>query len=172
MEPVPFSEDATSTSLLMMQAGASSITTAQGADLDLGLEKDSMGMVDAVGSTTLAFHQNVEAILAVTKQAAEDAEASLRQQVAGNTYTGDASALEMTETSKQISASPLEATAPSVRKILTFAIPAIGVWLCNPLLSLIDTSAVGIMSGTAQQAALNPATAVTDYAALLIVREV
>jgi len=57
---------------------------------------------------------------------------------------------------------------PSVRKILKFAIPAIGVWLCGPILSLIDTSAVGVLSGTVQQAALNPAVAVTDYAALLI----
>ena len=58
--------------------------------------------------------------------------------------------------------------APSVTKILKFAVPAIGVWLCGPLLSLIDTSAVGLLSGTAQQAALNPAVAVTEYAALLI----
>jgi len=59
-------------------------------------------------------------------------------------------------------------STPSVRKILKFAIPAIGVWLCGPILSLIDTSAVGVLSGTVQQAALNPAVAVTDYAALLI----
>lgn len=58
--------------------------------------------------------------------------------------------------------------APSVKKILKFAVPAIGVWLCGPMLSLIDTSAVGLLSGTAQQAALNPAVAVTEYAALLI----
>lgn len=58
--------------------------------------------------------------------------------------------------------------APRVSKILKFAIPAIGVWLCGPLLSLIDTSTVGLLAGTTQQAALNPACAVTDYAALLI----
>jgi Na+-driven multidrug efflux pump len=58
--------------------------------------------------------------------------------------------------------------APSVNKILRFAIPAIGVWLCSPLLSLIDTSVVGLFSGTSQQAALNPAVSVTEYAALLI----
>lgn len=58
-------------------------------------------------------------------------------------------------------------TAPSVLKIIKFAVPAIGVWLCNPLLSLIDTSVVGLLSGVTQQAALNPATAVTDYTALL-----
>jgi hypothetical protein len=59
-------------------------------------------------------------------------------------------------------------SAPTVGKILQFAIPAIGVWLCNPLLSMIDTAAVGLFAGTVQQAALNPAVAVTDYAALLI----
>jgi len=59
-------------------------------------------------------------------------------------------------------------STPSVGKILRFAIPAIGVWLCGPILSLIDTAAVGVLSGTIQQAALNPAVAVTDYAALLI----
>jgi len=59
-------------------------------------------------------------------------------------------------------------STPSVGKILKFAIPAIGVWLCGPILSMIDTAAVGILSGTTQQAALNPAVAVTDYAALLI----
>lgn len=58
--------------------------------------------------------------------------------------------------------------APSLQKILKFAIPAIGVWLCAPILSLIDTSSVGLLSGTAQQAALNPAVAVTDYGGLLI----
>jgi len=58
--------------------------------------------------------------------------------------------------------------APRLSKIFKFAIPAVGVWLCSPLLSLIDTSSVGLLSGTAQQAALNPAVAVTDYGALLV----
>jgi Na+-driven multidrug efflux pump len=57
---------------------------------------------------------------------------------------------------------------PDAKKVLKFAIPAIGVYLCAPLLSLIDTSAVGLLSGTAQQAALNPAVAVTDYSARLL----
>jgi len=42
---------------------------------------------------------------------------------------------------------------PTVAKILKFAIPSIGVYLCSPLLSLIDTSSVGLLSGTTQQAA-------------------
>jgi len=58
--------------------------------------------------------------------------------------------------------------APSISRILRFAVPAMGVWLCSPILSLIDTSAVGLLSGTAQQAALNPAVSVTDYGGLLV----
>lgn len=61
-----------------------------------------------------------------------------------------------------------EIKPPSLAKIINFAIPAIGVWLCSPLLSLIDTSSVGLLSGTIQQAALYPAVSVTDYAALLV----
>ena len=57
----------------------------------------------------------------------------------------------------------------SLSKIIKFAIPAIGVWLCGPILSLIDTGSVGLLSGTAQQAALNPAVAITDYGGLLVV---
>jgi hypothetical protein len=59
--------------------------------------------------------------------------------------------------------------APGVQNIIAFAIPAIGIWLCGPLLSLIDTSAVGLLSGTAQQAALNPAITITEDGALLVV---
>jgi hypothetical protein len=60
---------------------------------------------------------------------------------------------------------------PSVRDVLGFAIPAIGVWLCVPLLSMIDTSTVGIMAGTAQLAALNPAIAVINYSSKIMVRK-
>jgi len=60
------------------------------------------------------------------------------------------------------------AEAPGVRAILAFAIPAIAVWLCGPILSLIDTAAVGIFAGTTHQAALAPAVAVTDYTGLLL----
>lgn len=59
-------------------------------------------------------------------------------------------------------------TSPGLRKIISFAIPAMGIWLCNPILSMIDTSAVGLLAGTAHQAALSPAVAVVDYSALLL----
>jgi len=54
---------------------------------------------------------------------------------------------------------------PSIIRIVNFAIPAIGVYLCSPLLSMIDTSTVGLLCGTLQQAALNPAVTITDYSA-------
>jgi len=57
---------------------------------------------------------------------------------------------------------------PTVSKILRYTIPAIGIWLCSPVLSMIDTAAVGLLSGTAQQAALNPAVSVSDYSALVV----
>ena len=58
---------------------------------------------------------------------------------------------------------------PSIRKILSYTLPAIGVWMCSPILSMIDTAAVGMLAGTAQQAALNPAVSVTDYGGLVVV---
>jgi len=58
--------------------------------------------------------------------------------------------------------------SPGILSISKFALPAIGVWLCGPLLSLIDTAVVGLFAGTNHQAALSPAVALTDYAALLL----
>jgi len=74
-----------------------------------------------------------------------------------------------------ISLSPLELRRKSSRRsrqsrvtIIKFAIPAIGVWLCNPILSLVDTSVVGVFSGTFDQAALSPAVAITDYSMICL----
>jgi len=71
-------------------------------------------------------------------------------------------------TKQQQSTSSSSLTAPTIPKILRYTIPAIGIWLCSPVLSMIDTAAVGLLSGTAQQAALNPAVSVTDYGALVV----
>lgn len=64
-----------------------------------------------------------------------------------------------------------EYRVPKVRDVLAFAVPAVGVWLCVPLLSMITTSCVGLLSGTAQQAALNPAVAVINYSARAMVSD-
>lgn len=130
-----------------------------------------------------ADSHTVEAILAVSQQAVESLEAKLPEEVSGSiplipTQDNEQERPALPLMQKSVEPKGQQAPAiveeedkleaPSVQKIIQFAIPAIGVWLCSPLLSLIDTSAVGLLSGTAQQAALNPAVAVTDYAALLI----
>jgi hypothetical protein len=43
------------------------------------------------------------------------------------------------------------ARAPSTRTILEFAIPAIGIWLCGPLMSIIDTSGTYKVTAGASQ---------------------
>ena len=120
----------------------------------------------------------VEAILAVAQQAAEAAEASLPKDVADSIpliptrNLNDSMVVPDILPAVKVVGQPVTSERfdyPSVKRVIIFAASATGVFLCSPLLSLIDTSAVGLLSGTVQQAALNPAVAVTDYAALLIV---
>lgn len=129
-------------------------------------EESMMTSADmAIGiATHIPEEATVSTEIAVSRVVPHDADASDTE-----TVLVDADG-EAEKTTPKPSAVETETTieAPSVKKILKFAIPAIGVWLCGPMLSLIDTSAVGLLSGTAQQAALNPAVAVTEYAALLI----
>jgi hypothetical protein len=56
---------------------------------------------------------------------------------------------------------------PSVAQVLRFAVPAVSVSLCWPLLALQDTSAVAGIMGA--QAALHPAVAVLNYVTTLLV---
>merc|ERR1719445_749472 len=44
--------------------------------------------------------------------------------------------------------SEAKSAVPKLLPILRFALAATGVWLCSPILSMIDTSAVGLLSGT------------------------
>ncbi|CAB9513515.1 Protein DETOXIFICATION [Seminavis robusta] len=60
------------------------------------------------------------------------------------------------------SSSSSEKPQASKRKMLSFAIPALGIFLCNPLLSNIDNAFVGKTVGTQGLAALSPATICTD----------
>lgn len=133
--------------------------------------------------TISLVERNVEAVLAASGDAILAAEASLPVEVKkGLNSFGNGTEIVASSTDTSVDIVPAEDVvgepetkaptieAPPVLTILKFAVPAVGVWLCSPVLSLIDTSAVGILSGTVQQAALNPAVAITDYAALLIVR--
>mmetsp|Transcript_19168 Transcript_19168/g.28390 ORF Transcript_19168/g.28390 Transcript_19168/m.28390 type:complete len:752 (-) Transcript_19168:118-2373(-) len=129
-------------------------------------EKVRLEMEKAVAKEDTA--DTLGAVLAASQQAVKEAEEATREiprtipLIPGNNTFGTSEIIEKQPAVK------VDDPPPTVGKILKFAVPAIGVWLCSPLLSLIDTSAVGLLSGTAQQAALNPAVAVTDYAALLI----
>lgn len=51
------------------------------------------------------------------------------------------------------------------KEIVKFTAPAMGLWLCDPLMSLIDTAVVAHGSST-ELAALGPATVVCDYMTL------
>lgn len=63
-----------------------------------------------------------------------------------------------------ISGTPKSATpsTASKREMLKFAVPALGIYLANPLLSNIDNAFVGNTVGTGGLAALSPATICTD----------
>ena len=67
-------------------------------------------------------------------------------------------------------AAPAEAetTEPTLRELAAFAGPAIVLWISGPLLTLIDTSAVGLASGAKDSAleiaALGPGGSVCDGA--------
>ena len=69
----------------------------------------------------------------------------------------------------KVEAGPTSCVTPPeipTKTILEFALPALGLWLSQPLLSLIDTSAVGLSAapgtGALQLAALGPATTFCD----------
>lgn len=57
---------------------------------------------------------------------------------------------------------PTTKDASSKREMLKFAVPALGIFLANPLLSNIDNAFVGKTVGTEGLAALSPATICTD----------
>lgn len=129
--------------------------------LDTPVDEDTIQVVMETPDELIALGENdvaadLRSVLTAAEQAIVDAEAKFATQE---------TVPETPPVEKEVTR-PI--SAPSVAKILKFAVPAIGVWLCGPLLSMIDTSCVGLLSGTAQQAALNPAVAVTDYTALLI----
>ena len=123
------------------------------------------------GTTVTSTFSDVSVVLAAAAEAVEEKEGTEGIWSSGSNETSTTSSVMTKTTTPEIvsASSVVHPQAPSVRQILKFAVPAVGVWLCSPLLSLIDTSAVGLWSGTIAQAALNPAVAVTDYAALLIV---
>ena len=68
----------------------------------------------------------------------------------------------MTTISTATSDSKTVTSSSSKREMLSFAIPALGIYLCNPLLSNMDNAFVGQTMGTVGLAALSPATICID----------
>ena len=54
---------------------------------------------------------------------------------------------------------------PTLKQLGLFCLPTLGIWLSSPLLSLIDTSVVGLTCSTTHLAALAPSTKLCDYVA-------
>ena len=124
------------------------------------LDDDDDDEIDDTVEKSGVQHEQKDALVAtVAAAAAKEAE------VSDDTV---ATASPSVPLSTAVSPIEREINAPSVAKILKYTIPAIGVWLCSPVLSMIDTSSVGLLSGTTQQAALNPAVSVTDCGALVV----
>mmetsp|Transcript_27253 Transcript_27253/g.44254 ORF Transcript_27253/g.44254 Transcript_27253/m.44254 type:complete len:818 (+) Transcript_27253:27-2480(+) len=138
---------------------AASVTTLQQDDLELTLpaainyaEQTSDGDVTEVGVESLEIPSFIARTDIISVEGLDLIEPEL-----------DSNPIEHQPAKQSISNK-----TPSIKKILQYTIPAIGIWLCSPVLSMIDTAAVGLLSGTAQQAALNPAVSVTDQGALLV----
>ncbi|PIA55951.1 hypothetical protein AQUCO_00700338v1 [Aquilegia coerulea] len=56
-----------------------------------------------------------------------------------------------------------ESIFKQIQEIVLFAGPAVGLWICGPLMSLIDTAVIG-QGSSLELAALGPGTVVCDYA--------
>lgn len=69
---------------------------------------------------------------------------------------------EIESNQRSVSSPSTDTDTPSKRKMLRFLVPALGIYLANPLLSNIDNAFVGKMVGTKGLAALSPATICTD----------
>ena len=67
------------------------------------------------------------------------------------------------EQDKAAASSYSPAELPKLRDLAAFCLPTLGIWLSSPLLSLIDTSVVGLSCATHHLAALAPSTKLCDY---------
>eukprot|EP00542_Grammatophora_oceanica_P012270 CAMPEP_0194034308 /NCGR_PEP_ID=MMETSP0009_2-20130614/6710_1 /TAXON_ID=210454 /ORGANISM="Grammatophora oceanica, Strain CCMP 410" /LENGTH=572 /DNA_ID=CAMNT_0038675163 /DNA_START=86 /DNA_END=1801 /DNA_ORIENTATION=- len=83
-------------------------------------------------------------------------------------FKNDTAAVISTETTPPPESSSLTSypPTPTFRECLAFALPAVGIYLCSPLMSLIDTSFVGRLSTSTELAALGPAASISDSASM------
>ncbi|XP_077246436.1 MATE efflux family protein [Tasmannia lanceolata] len=67
-----------------------------------------------------------------------------------------------TPDSNEESGANFESILQELKEIVSFAGPATGLWICGPLMSLIDTAVIG-QGSSLELAALGPGTVVCDY---------
>jgi Na+-driven multidrug efflux pump len=77
---------------------------------------------------------------------------------------GDGAELEVRE--EEAVVAPDAGIWEQVRDVVVFAGPALGLWICGPLMSLIDTMVIG-QTSSLQLAALGPYTILVLYCAVL-----
>ncbi len=95
--------------------------------------------------------------------------------VSSSATTPASAATTTTSTALQSSSTPSEAATtsppppppqPTLRDLVKFALPCLGLWISGPLLSLIDTASVGLTAkpgmGATELGALGPATTFID----------
>ena len=79
--------------------------------------------------------------------------------------------MDVSTTTEQLHVGSEPPVLPSVGELVRFAVPAYVLWVSGPLLSLVDTAAVGLSAAPAasasQLAALGPATTFCDGATYL-----
>lgn len=92
----------------------------------------------------------------------EDEEQTLEASSISPTNDSDSNPEQNAANTKPLKPAKPPTPQASKRKMLSFALPALGIFLCNPLLSNIDNAFVGKTVGTQGLAALSPATICTD----------
>ena len=77
------------------------------------------------------------------------------------------------EANLQVEAETLELPESGLESLKTLAIfllPTLGIWIVGPLLSVVDTIAIGqATQGAIQLAALGPATVICDYLGFIFI---
>jgi len=131
------------------------------------VDPSSLDVIDWVDAAQVAAHVEGSVIVDRTEEAHHRSDLSPEEE-ALPIVEDEVVVIESPEEGGRVSVAAAAEDHPSISKIVKFTLPAIGVWLCSPVLSMIDTASVGLLAGTAQQAALNPAVSVTDYGALLV----
>lgn len=87
------------------------------------------------------------------------------EQHSGSSQTSDDVAVAASPASEDTAPTAPTVELPTLRELGLFCLPTLGIWLSSPLLSLIDTSVVGLTSSTFHLAALAPSTKLCDYVA-------